>query len=194
MDAAHFKQKVAQCRRLADLLRPGDPTREALLKLAEEYDTAAAQQSGALHDHWPELVGEAIAVTAADMGNMQMLDTARGVLRLVASRGFGERFLTYFAAVPAIADSACGAALRRAGRMIVPDVRHSQIFAGKRSGEILREAGVRSVQSTPILDKAGCVIGMISTHKRAVWQPSEEQLGRLDTVVARAAELIGSLP
>jgi hypothetical protein len=41
MDPEHRKEKAAQCRRLASCLSPGDPTRQALLKLAEEYESPA---------------------------------------------------------------------------------------------------------------------------------------------------------
>jgi hypothetical protein len=41
MDVAHFRQKAAQCRRLAAALAPNDETRERLLKLAAEYEATA---------------------------------------------------------------------------------------------------------------------------------------------------------
>jgi hypothetical protein len=41
MDPEHRKEKAAQCRRLASYLSPGDPARQALLKLAEEYESMA---------------------------------------------------------------------------------------------------------------------------------------------------------
>jgi hypothetical protein len=43
MDPEHRKEKVAKCRRLASSLSPGDPTREALLKLAEEYESTVEE-------------------------------------------------------------------------------------------------------------------------------------------------------
>ena len=41
--ATEFRERATHCRRLADYLVPGDPTREKLLKLAEEYETAAEE-------------------------------------------------------------------------------------------------------------------------------------------------------
>jgi len=40
---AYFREKAAQCRRLAANIA-GDPTAEALLRLAEEFDAKAAAQ------------------------------------------------------------------------------------------------------------------------------------------------------
>jgi hypothetical protein len=52
MDPEHRKEKAAQCRRLASYLSQGDATREALLKLAEEYEsTAEGFDSGRHHEH-----------------------------------------------------------------------------------------------------------------------------------------------
>ena len=41
MDASHFRDQAARCQRWAAQLRPGDPAREALIKLAEEYESKA---------------------------------------------------------------------------------------------------------------------------------------------------------
>ena len=43
MDPEYRKEKAAKCRRLASWLSPGDPTRQALLKLAEEYESTAEE-------------------------------------------------------------------------------------------------------------------------------------------------------
>jgi len=51
MDSTQFKERAALCRRLADYLVPGDPTRERLLKLAEEYATAAEEPENIDHGH-----------------------------------------------------------------------------------------------------------------------------------------------
>ena len=39
-----------------------------------------------------EIVDAAIAITAADMGNIQLLDRESGTLKFVASRGFGREY------------------------------------------------------------------------------------------------------
>ena len=135
------------------------------------------------------VLSEAMMVTGADMGNVQLAD-ATGALRIVASRGFGPAFLSYFGVVPASSESACGAALGQGRRIVVPDVTASEIFAGKRSGDVLREAGVRAVQSTPLFGRDGRVLGMISTHRHSVWTPSDVELIRLDPIVRRAAHII----
>jgi hypothetical protein len=53
MDPEHRREKAAQCRRLASYLSPGDPTRQALLKLAEEYESGAESVDGERHHEHP---------------------------------------------------------------------------------------------------------------------------------------------
>ena len=48
-----------------------------------------------------EIVDAAIAITAADMGNIQLFDQVSESLRIVASRGFEAPFLEHFNAVHA---------------------------------------------------------------------------------------------
>jgi len=161
--------------------------------LAEERAKLSAGQVASWYSPlaiFVEFVDEAIAVTGADMGNIQVADPATRALHIVANRGFDLPFLTFFAVVRNDSDSACGAALTHAERIIVPDVDQSPIFAGKRTGDVLRAAGVRAVQSTPVLSRAGSLIGMISTHWRSVTVPSDHQLRGLDPMIPRVAAAV----
>jgi PAS domain-containing protein len=60
-----------------------------------------------------EIVDAAIAITTADMGNIQLLDLASGALKIEASRGFDSPFLDFFNAVHD-GQAACGTAMRKA--------------------------------------------------------------------------------
>jgi hypothetical protein len=54
----------------------------------------------------------------------------------------------------------------------------------------LLEAGVRAVQSTPLLGRGGDVIGTFTTHARVAGQPGERELRLLDMLSRTAADLI----
>jgi len=77
--------------------------------------------------------------------------------------------------------------------VVVEDVAQSPIFAGTPALQILLNAGVRAVQSTPIVDRAGATIGMLSTHYRKPAQPGERELRLLDLLARQAADLIERL-
>ena len=74
--------------------------------------------------------------------------------------------------------------------MIVEDVTTSPIFAGSTSLPVLLAAGVRALQSTPLLDRAGRFLGLISTHYRAPRQFAETELDWLDLLAHHAADVI----
>jgi PAS domain S-box-containing protein len=68
----------------------------------------------------------------------------------------------------------------------------SPIFAGNPALDVLLAAGVRAVQSTPLVSRSGQMLGMFSTHYRVPRRPSESQLRMLDLLARLAADLIES--
>jgi GAF domain-containing protein len=169
------EQGMAAFRRLHEPMRLHDR------RMLEANATALVSGQQVLFDH---LLAAAITATGADMGNLQLVDSTTGALRIVSSHGFRAPFLSFFAEVRVDDASACGAALNQGHRIIVSDVSRSEIFSGTDGGEILRYAGVRAVQSTPLFDRAGCLFGMISTHWASPWAPSDNDLSLLDKVLS----------
>src|ERR1041385_2132894 len=149
------------------------------MTLLTEVADLCVREGNELYKCLADIVETAITITGADKGNVQLLDSASGVLTIAAQRGFDEPFLKFFADVRNDA-SACGAAMQSRDRVIVEDVTQSQIFAGQASLNVLLDAGVRAVQSTPLLSSAGNLLGMISTHFRIPHRPSERELRLID--------------
>ena len=121
----------------------------------------------------------AIAITGADKGNLQLIDATTRVLTIAAQRGFQGPLLNFFASVRDDA-SACAEAMRSGQRVIVENVRESEIFAGQPSKDVLIDAGVCAVTSTPLLASSGNLLGMISTHFATPHCPSERELHLVD--------------
>ena len=125
----------------------------------------------------------AISATGADMGNLQIV-CADG-LRIVAQRGFERPFLDFFAVV-GHPSTACGVALKSSTRVTIADVRSDLLFAGTEAGEVLAEAGVRAVQSTPLVAEGG-VVGILSTHYACPHDVNPREEDVLDHIARRAA-------
>jgi DNA-binding response OmpR family regulator len=136
-----------------------------------------------------DILRMAIRITSADMGNIQTLDPLSRTLHTIVHEGFDEPFLRFFKEVNH-REAACGTALKLLERVIVENVRESPIFADTEARDVLREAGVQAVQSTPVITNSGCIVGMISTHYRVPTRPTREQLHLLDELAKIAAELI----
>ncbi len=136
-----------------------------------------------------EIVDAAIAITAADMGNIQLLDRETGTLRIVASRGLEASFLGFFDTVHG-GQAACGSAMRGGERVVIGDVATSQVFAGTPALDVLLAAGVRAVQSTPLVMRSGRVVGMLSTHYRTPRVPADRDLHIVDLLARQAADWV----
>jgi PAS domain S-box-containing protein len=136
------------------------------------------------------ILDAAVAIMRSDLASMQMYYPERGELRLLAYRGFIPTAAAFWEWVRPGSGSTCGCALATGERSIVPDIELSDFMAGSEDLETYRQTGIRAVQSTPLLSRAGCLLGMISTHWRNAHQPSERDLRHLDVVARQAADLI----
>jgi len=135
-----------------------------------------------------EMLTATIELLGADMGNVRVVDEASGKLRVAAQRGFEAKFLDFFREMGDEDASVCGCALRSYERVIVEDVEQDPLFGP--CLHVLRSAGVRAVQSTPLIDRNGKALGMLSTHFRAPHRPSELELQRLDLYARQASDFI----
>jgi signal transduction histidine kinase/CheY-like chemotaxis protein len=136
-----------------------------------------------------EIVAAAIELTGANKGTLQLLDPASGVLTIRAQRGFDEPFLRFFAAVEHDS-SACGATLESLRRVIVEDVRSSDILKGQATLDVMLQAGIRAIQSTPVVSSTGDVLGMISTHFSRPHRLNERELRLIDLLARQAGDYL----
>jgi hypothetical protein len=135
-----------------------------------------------------KILHAAVADTNADMGNIQLLDPEANQLQICAHVGFRRPFLDFFNAVHA-GQAACGTALSTAHRVVVPEVLDSPIFMDGQCIEVLLDAKVRAVQSTPLIGPSGCLLGILSTHYETPRIPSRKDLRTIDYFAACAATL-----
>jgi PAS domain S-box-containing protein len=153
------------------------------------YDSSARLQSAPdLHVALDEILQSSIRLMRADFGNVQLYDAERQVLRLAALHGFDEPFVETFRVVGADDDTACGRALRGGTRAVIEDVERDELYAPYRKAAAA--AGYRGVQSTPLYDRDGSLLGVLSTHWRAPHQPSEQDLLTLDLYARQAINFI----
>ncbi|HET6412852.1 MAG TPA: GAF domain-containing protein [Anaeromyxobacter sp.] len=137
-----------------------------------------------------EVLDAAIAITHADRGNIQLLDPASRRLRVAAHRGHERWWLDFFESVAEGEGTSCGAALQKRTRVIVEDVTKSPVFIGTPALAVQLRAGIRAVQSTPLVGSSGELVGMISTHYRTPGRPDDRDLRLLDLLARQAADMI----
>jgi len=126
----------------------------------------------------------ALSLAGADRGNVQILDPVTGSLRIAAQHGFGAEFLRYFARVDDD-HSACGRAAKDHMQTVIVDVNTDARFAPHR--DIAAASAFRAVQSTPLIDRTGRLLGVVSTHYPRPYRPPERDL----QLLRRYGELVG---
>jgi PAS domain S-box-containing protein len=73
---------------------------------------------------------------------------------------------------------------------VVEDVTRSPIFAGTSELPVLLDAGVRALQSTPLVSSSGSLLGMISTHFDEPHRLSEAELRWMDLLARQGADFV----
>lgn len=144
---------------------------------------------GAYLSQLETILSAAIKVTKADHGNIRLLETPSGHLRIVVHEGFDQEWLDFFETIEP-GTAACGGALALGNRVVVEDVKTHPIFLGAPALEVMRRAGIRSVQSTPIMGDQGECLGMLSTHFPHPHQVDEQEGILLDLLAHQVAATI----
>jgi hypothetical protein len=131
------------------------------------------------------VLSHTLAVTGADMGNVQLTDRARGGLRIEEHTGHTPEFVDFFAHV-GDDGTACARAARDVAPVTVRDVESDPLFSEPARQAILA-AGSRACHSVPLTTASGLCVGMVSAHlDRPVQGLSTAQAEALDTVGGQA--------
>ena len=153
----------------------------ALIRLHEVSTRLATED--AMPTLLQSVVDAAVAVADAGMGILQLAEPSTQTLRVTAQCGFGPEFLDRLTGFDNVMP-------QRNERLIVEDVMHSPLFVGTPLAPMLQAAGVRAIQSTPILARDGRVLGAVSTCWTQPHRPDEGVLRIVDLLAREAADLI----
>jgi PAS domain S-box-containing protein len=135
-----------------------------------------------------DLLENAVGTAGADFGNVQLYNPQTRSLEIVAQQGFRQDFLDHFRAVRVEDGSACARAMQTGERILIEDVQADPSFEPHRHAAAA--ADFRGVTSTPLKDRGGAVIGMLSVHFRRPYCPSERDRRLLDLYARHAADLV----
>jgi PAS domain S-box-containing protein len=145
--------------------------------------------SSGLQSLLKETMDAAVSIVGADFGTLQLVEG--DALSIVAHAGHEQPFLEFFKNAET-QQSVCGEAMKQGGRVIIEDVEESPLFARSPSLAVLRTAGVRAVQSTPLFSRGGKMLGILTTQWKLPHLADEHDLWRLDLLVRQAADVIES--
>lgn len=184
MDVTQRQEATEEMRGLRDQL---GAELEALRRL-HEVTLRTARRNESLGNLLGEILAAALDITGRDRGAIHLLEQQAGTLRLAVAKGFEPSFTQRIESVRAGDLLPSALALRRRERVVIEEV--AVELASSPFLSTLLEAGVRSVQSTPLVSRAGDVVGTFTTHSGIPGRPGERELRLLDMLSRSAADLI----
>ena len=152
------------------------------LRRLHELSTLWAQQL-APERIMSDVLAGVTALHNTDMGLLSVYDSQKDELRVGASIGFTDEFLHCVERI-ARGSGACGTCMEKRERVVVGDTESDPIFLPY--VEASRKAGFRAVHSTPLLDRKGTLVGVLSVHFRNPHTPCEREI-RLTDLYAQLA-------
>jgi PAS domain S-box-containing protein len=192
---AVYFQDITVRKRADDALHAAQSTLAMELadaKLLHAISVAIAEP-GTMEILCENVVEAAVAIMRSDFASLQMCAAggpAAGELRLLTARGFGPGAGEGWQRGAATSPTSCGAALATRQRVVVADVEACETIAGTAELMSCRTAGIRALQTTPLLSRTGATVGMLSTHWREPHTPSERDFRLLDILARQAADFI----
>jgi GAF domain-containing protein len=124
------------------------------------------------------------------MGTLHLYDGPSGTLRLGAHRNLPPACVEFFSSITASSRTPCTEAIKRRQRVLIEDIAKSPLLKGTPALDLLQAAGVRAVQSTPVVDAERRLLAVFSTHWVEAHRPEEGAVRLLDLVADRLLDLI----
>jgi GAF domain-containing protein len=134
------------------------------------------------------VLDRSLELSGARFGNVQLMDWRSGHLEIKAQRGFQPEFLNFFDRVKVEHGSACARALRNRETIVIDDIMADTQFSPYR--EVACRAGVRAVQSVPLVSSSGAALGVLSIHFPIVRRPTDRQVLGMTEAAELAANAI----
>ncbi len=178
--------------------RAEEALKESEERLADEFNavsriqkiSASFVQEGDFESILYNVLKAAIMISGAYKGTLQLLRPGTEYMEIAAQFGFEEQYVELFSPVSRSNTGVYAKAFRQEERVIVEDVTKSPIFINSPALDIHLAAGVRAVQSTPLISRRSKVIGILSTHWDRPFYPSDHMLRYIDLLAGQAADII----
>ncbi|HVF62127.1 MAG TPA: ATP-binding protein [Thermoanaerobaculia bacterium] len=137
-----------------------------------------------------EVLDAALEITGRERGVIRLVDETGESLVELATRGFEADFMQSMTRIQRDSEVPSAVAWRTGRRFAVADIAADARFAGTPAGQRLLRHGVRAVQATPLVSRAGQVVGTLTTHGDTPHEWSERELRLLDMLSRDAADFI----
>lgn len=132
----------------------------------------------------------AISLASADCADIQLVHPRPSGLVLAAQRGFQAPFLDFFHFV-SDGNTACGLAFKNRCSIDVDDITDSPIYSQGQAVEVLLDAGIHAVKSTPLVDSKNRMLGVLSVlYREPRHHNKANDLVRLQSLATLVADML----
>lgn len=149
---------------------------------------------GKIETLYEYMLDAATALMHSDFASLQLLERDDAdnevALRLLAHRGFHAESALHWQQVYAGTWSTCGVAFRIRKRFAIPDIEQWDAIKSTDDYAAYRRSGIRAVQTTPLLSRTGRLLGMLSTHWKEPYSPSDGELRAFDILARQVADFL----
>lgn len=150
--------------------------------------SAALVQHDDLKPLLQKILAAAADLTGTDKGNIQIYHREKRTLSIFVHQGLGSRLVEHFADDGWVAT--CSEAADKMRRVIIEDVEKLDHLRDSIGLEVVLEDGIRAIQSTPLFNREGQLLGMLNNHYRTPGSPTDSELRIIDLLARQAADLI----
>lgn len=129
-----------------------------------------------------------IALQRADVGVVHLYDRENDALSIAVQRGFGLETPDALHLPTSDWIFVSARAARSRARVMIHDLRHDPEIASR--PHLVDRLGIRAILATPLLDRTGETLGVLSTGFRQPHQPNAWALAETDRHAAQASEAL----
>ena len=186
---------ITEVKRALEALQQSKHMLATELDAAQHLQHVATQliKAHATEALYEQVLDAAMAILHSDFASIQMFVPERGTngeLHLLGHRGFSAEAAKRWEWVRPTTRTTCGEALCTGRRVVVPDVRNCDFMSGSEDLDGYLGAEIHAGQSTPLVSRAGALLGMVTTYWREPHEPSATEFRALDVLARMAADLI----
>ena len=147
-------------------------------------------EDGRVEQLYEQILRTSLTIMEADAASMQLYDAEKQVLELLTWDGADSDSTKFRTWIEAGRARVCKIALADKKRILVTDVQQAAFLERTEDLDYYSLSGIQAVQATPLIARNGNVVGIISSHWKHSYTPTDRQLALLDVIARQAADLM----
>jgi two-component system, cell cycle sensor histidine kinase and response regulator CckA len=186
-----FSQDITELKRTEESLIAAqsflDEDLDAMSRL-HEISTLFVRESN-ITVIFEKVIDAALVITGTGMGTIRLLDPGTGSLKLVAQKGFTLP-VRECGHDSSLGPCLCDIVMQRKEQITLADITKCLLIWGQKEIDEHLADGVKALQLTPLVNRNGELLGLLTTYFSVIFNPEERVLKLLDLLASQTADII----